>query len=79
MVPGVVKEGLNMQSNHTAPLCTKIAARVLGLGYRTLEQWRYQGKGPPYLKVGRQVRYLPHELEAWLRGRRIEPEGHGAH
>jgi len=68
-----------MRTNDTTPLCTKIAARVIGLDHRTLEQWRYQGKGPPYLKVGRQVRYLREELDAWLQGRRVEPEGHRAH
>lgn len=68
-----------MRTNDTTPLCTKIAARVIGLDHRTLEQWRYQGKGPPYLKVGRQVRYIREELDAWLQGRRVEPEGHRVH
>jgi excisionase family DNA binding protein len=65
--------------NDSTPLCTKIAARVIGLDHRTLEQWRYQGKGPAYLKVGRQVRYLREELDTWLHGRRVEPEGHRPH
>jgi excisionase family DNA binding protein len=68
-----------MQTPDTSPICTKIAARVLGLDHRTLEQWRYQGKGPAYLKVGRQVRYRRDDLDAWLNGRRIEPDGHGLH
>ena len=62
-----------MQPPDNAPLCTKIAARVIGLDHRTLEQWRYQGKGPPYLKVGRQVRYRLSDLQLWLEGRRVLP------
>ena len=68
-----------MQTPDTSPLCTKIAARVIGLGYRTLEQWRYLGKGPAYFMVGRSVRYRRDELEAWLQNRRVEPEGWGVH
>jgi excisionase family DNA binding protein len=68
-----------MNTHDTAPLCTKIAARVVGVDPRTMEQWRYQGKGPAYLKVGRQVRYRRHDIDAWLHSRRIEPEGHGLH
>lgn len=54
-------------------MCTKIAARVIGLGHRTLEQWRHLGKGPAYLKVGRQVRYRQSDLDVWLQDRRIQP------
>lgn len=70
-------KGLNLNTHDTAPLCTKIAARVIGVDPRTMEQWRYQGKGPAYLKIQRQVRYLRDDLDAWLSGRRIEPEAHG--
>lgn len=34
---------------------------------RTLEQWRYRGVGPRYIKVGgRDVRYRWQDVEAWL-------------
>ena len=29
----------------------------------TLSQWRWSAKGPPYLKVGRQIFYRPLEVE----------------
>ena len=32
----------------------------------TLAQWRYLGKGPDYIRVGRHVRYRPEAVEAWL-------------
>ena len=31
---------------------------------RTLEQWRWQGRGPRYLKIGGRVRYPLSEVEA---------------
>ena len=34
-------------------------AELLRLPVRTLDQWRYLGKGPKYIKVGRHVRYTP--------------------
>jgi excisionase family DNA binding protein len=33
---------------------------------RTLEQWRYRGVGPRFIKVGRDVRYRWADVEAWL-------------
>ncbi len=60
-------------------MCTKIAARVIGLGPRTLDQWRYLGKGPPYFTVGRSVRYLRSDLDDWLQERRIQPIRQGLH
>ena len=32
----------------------------------TLSQWRYLGRGPAYRKVGKFVRYVEHDVEAWL-------------
>lgn len=32
----------------------------------TLANWRYQGRGPRFVKVGRHVRYRRTDVEAWL-------------
>jgi hypothetical protein len=32
---------------------------------RTLEQWRWQGKGPKYLKIGAMVVYRLEDIEAF--------------
>jgi hypothetical protein len=32
---------------------------------RTLEQWRWQGKGPKYLKIGATVVYRLEDIEAF--------------
>ena len=46
------------------------AAESLGMSPRTLEKWRVEGNGPPFLKLGRRVRYSVVDLESWIRTRR---------
>lgn len=41
-------------------------AAFLGVPEKTLAEWRSQGKGPEYLKVGRYARYRWPAVEAWL-------------
>ena len=43
---------------------TELAERW-DLSPRTLEQWRWQGKGPRYLKIGGRVVYPIVEIEAF--------------
>lgn len=35
---------------------------------RTLEQWRWLGKGPKFLKIGARVLYREQDVEAWESG-----------
>lgn len=44
----------------------KAAAAVLGLSVRTLQAWRVKGGGPPFVKMGVNVRYNPVALTGWL-------------
>ncbi|MGE0307168.1 MAG: helix-turn-helix transcriptional regulator [Acidimicrobiia bacterium] len=39
----------------------------------TLAQWRYLGRGPAYLKVGRHVRYRVADVERWLAQQTVSP------
>lgn len=41
-------------------------AALLGIGSRTPEAWRLRGGGPPYIKVGRLVRYRRADVDNWL-------------
>jgi Helix-turn-helix domain len=41
------------------------AAEFLGVSVRTLQAWRVRGGGPPYLKIGRSVRYQRRALTAF--------------
>jgi predicted DNA-binding transcriptional regulator AlpA len=64
----------NTQDHQMAPaalLDTVQAARFLGLGERTLQNWRVRGEGPAFLRAGRSVRYSPEDLERWLAARRF--------
>jgi predicted DNA-binding transcriptional regulator AlpA len=51
------------------------AARILNVAPQTLRNWRSSRKGPPYIKLGRSVRYREEDLAAWIQARRINPEG----
>jgi predicted DNA-binding transcriptional regulator AlpA len=50
---------------------TREAARHLGICYGTLLNWRVQGSGPSFLRIGRAVRYSEADLEEWTRTRRF--------
>jgi predicted DNA-binding transcriptional regulator AlpA len=41
---------------------------------QTFRNWRHKGIGPPYVKIGRSVRYDKAELIAWLESHKITPE-----
>lgn len=48
-------------------LDTEAAALRLGVPKRTLEDWRLNGIGPRYVRVGRRcVRYRPEDLRAYV-------------
>ena len=41
-------------------------AELTGLAVGTLQQWRCTKNGPPYLKLGRAVRYRASDVLQWL-------------
>ena len=41
-------------------------SKTLGVPEGTLQDWRYRGIGPRYLKIGKHVRYRAIDVEAWL-------------
>ncbi len=43
----------------------KTLAARWGISERTLEQWRWQGRGPKYLKLGGRVVYRLADVEAF--------------
>ena len=47
-------------------LDTQGAAEFIGLSKLTLEQWRSEGQGPTYCKVGRAIRYYIEDLRAFM-------------
>lgn len=52
---------------------TRELAEWLGVPTRTVDTWRTRGSGPPYVKVGRYVRYDTRTVDKWLATRVVEP------
>jgi predicted DNA-binding transcriptional regulator AlpA len=42
------------------------AAAMIGVGTRTLANWRVSGRGPTFCRRGRSVRYAQADVEAWM-------------
>jgi len=48
-------------------LTQKEAAEILSVSPLTLEAWRWQGKGPKYIKVGKLARYRESDIYAYIK------------
>ncbi|GGM83092.1 helix-turn-helix domain-containing protein [Longimycelium tulufanense] len=44
----------------------------LAISPKTLAKWRGERKGPPWVKIGKHIRYDPAKVQAWLE--KIEQE-----
>ncbi len=42
-------------------------ATRLGVSRSTLQSWRYTGRGPRFIKLGRMIRYRTTDVDAYLR------------
>ena len=50
-------------------LTPKEAARLLKVSFSWLAKARMRGDGPPFIKIGRSIRYSEAALIQWMRGR----------
>jgi predicted DNA-binding transcriptional regulator AlpA len=64
-----------MQNETTSFINENQVATLTGLSVNTLRGWRFNGKGFPYVKVGRSVRYQYQDVIAYMEDRRILPRG----
>lgn len=48
-----------------------VIAGLLDCKIKTLQKWRVTGDGPPFVRVGRLVRYRQADVEAWINSRRV--------
>jgi hypothetical protein len=64
------KQLTNGPDTATDPLTEVGAAARMGLKVATLRAWRHQGRGPAFVRLGRAIRYLPHDIEAFLHANR---------
>jgi len=59
-----------MTTNQTPSyLTTPEAARLTGMSPAWFDRARWEGNGPPYVKIARAVRYPVDELHQWMRSR----------
>jgi predicted DNA-binding transcriptional regulator AlpA len=57
-------------SSFASLLTTSDAARLLGYSPRALENWRYRGGGPRFVRVSaKSVRYRRADLDTWIEER----------
>lgn len=52
---------------------------LLSIPTATLANWRSNSVGPPYLRVGRHVRYRQCDLDEWIESRVRRPEAVSGH
>ena len=48
-------------------------AKALDVQPQTPSAWRNRNQGPPYLKIGKLVRYRPSHVKEWLESRVVRP------
>ncbi len=58
--------------DRTRALTEREVAELLGLSVATLRAWRHRGKGPRFLRLGRSVRYLPSDLDDFVRASAVD-------
>ena len=71
--------GAQVGPGPTEPLVNEHeAARRLGLSVKTLRRWRWAGRPPAFIKIGRAVRYDPAVIEGLIAaGRRVSTSDPG--
>ena len=47
-------------------LSSRAVADYLDIPTGTLANWRYQGRGPAYVRIGRHVRYRAEDIARWI-------------
>ena len=52
-------------------------AEIMDVAVQTLRNWRFQRKGPPYIKFGRSVRYSLSDVKQYISKHHIDPEKEG--
>ncbi len=53
----------------------KTAADMLGMSVHTLQNHRYLGQPPVYMRIGRSIRYRVADIQAYLDECRVMPRG----
>ena len=62
----------NAKRTRTTALTEQQVAEELGLSVATLRAWRHRGTGPRFVRFGRAVRYLPADLDEFIRASAVD-------
>lgn len=68
LVPPSTRSGTNLFLTENA------TAELLHLSRRTLQGWRAQGSGPPYIKIEGTIRYYRPAVLDWISSRAVHPK-----
>ena len=60
------------RSRWASALTERQVSEQLGLSVATLRAWRHRGKGPRFLRLGRSVRYLPSDVDEFVRASAVD-------
>ena len=61
-------------TRRTTALMERQVEEQLGLSVATLRAWRHRGKGPRFLRLGRSVRYLPADVDEFVRASAVDTQ-----
>ena len=53
-------------------LTEKKVAELTGFSVKYLQKLRHRGEGPPYIKIGRSIRYKWSDVVKWMDSHRVE-------
>jgi len=53
-------------------MSSKRTAQYLDAAEQTLNNWRHQGRGPSYIKIGKKILYRRSDVDAWLDAHRVK-------
>lgn len=51
--------------------CESVISKKLVCEEKTLQSWRSRGGGPPFVKIGRLVRYRGCDVKKWIASRTV--------
>ena len=66
--------GAVVATRRPAALTERQVAEQLGLSVATLRAWRHRGRGPRFLRLGRSVRYLPSDVDEFVRASAVDTQ-----
>ena len=64
--------GTVVATRRPAALTERQVAEQFGLSVATRRAWRHRGKGPRFLRLGRSVRYLPSDVDEFVRASAVD-------